>query len=259
MGYNSAGDEKWIQTYNSPVGLSDLARSIAIDDAGNVYVAGYTAINENDYDYTTIKYSSARKPVLIVPGIAGTYAANVGNDLAWLVERGTSPENIQVDPLANVYKDLITTLENVGYEMNKDLFVVNYDWRLLPAPLDNNFDGFINGLTGTSIADDEFNYGVDYLGWYIKKACDRWRMDYNKELDYVNIISHSTGGLVTRSYIQSSAYGGVYDAANNYKLARIQNFIKICAIRINKQSFSKVKEGLYNNRTRLLHNFRFYS
>jgi probable HAF family extracellular repeat protein len=171
--------------------------------------------------------SPIRYPVLIVPGIAGTYAADVNNDLAWLVARGISPENIQVDPLANVYKDLITTLENVGYEKDKNLFVVNYDWRVMPSPIDNNFDGYISGITATSITDAEFKYGVDYLGWYIKKACDKWRTDYNEELEYIDIISHSTGGLVTRSYIQSSAYGGVYDAINNHKLAKIRNFIMI--------------------------------
>lgn len=226
--YNSSGVEQWVERYNGNGNQRDFAVSVVIDAADNVYVTGESFTSSTNRDFATIKYSQKpRYPVLIVPGIAGTYAANVENDLAWLVERGTHPNNIQVDPLAGVYDSLIKTLENVGYEKDKDLFVVNYDWRLLPAPIDNNFDSYIDGITGTSITDDEFKYGVDYLGWYVKKACDRWRTDYNEELDSIDIISHSTGGLVTRSYIQSSAYGGIYDDANNYKLAKIRNFIMI--------------------------------
>lgn len=168
-----------------------------------------------------------RQPILIVPGIAGTYASDVSNDIGFILNRGVAPSALQIDPLAKVYNDLITTLQNIGYEQGKDLFVVNYDWRLTPGPIDSNIDGFIDGINAASIADDQYNYGVDYLGWYIKQACDRWRSDYNEELEYINVIVHSTGGLVTRTYIQSAAYGGVYDISNNYKLPKINDFIMI--------------------------------
>ena len=168
-----------------------------------------------------------RYPVFIVPGIAGTYASNLDYDLGWLLKRGISPDSIQIDPLGRVYDDIIITLENLGYEKGKDLFLVNYDWRLTPGPVDNNIDGHVDGLTGASITSGQFNYGVDYLGWFIKQACERWRQDHNEELDSIDIISHSTGGLVTRTYIQSDAYGAVYDNSNNYKLPKIRNFVMI--------------------------------
>lgn len=168
-----------------------------------------------------------RLPVLIVPGIAGTYASSTIPDSAWLKHRGVHPSELQIDPLGHVYNDLIQTLKNVGYEEGKDLFVVNYDWRLMPGPIDGTFDGHVSGLNAQSLADEQFTYAVDYLGYYLRKASEAYRAEYNDELPAVNVISHSTGGLVTRTYIQSSAYGGEYDPVNHYKLPKIDQFIMV--------------------------------
>jgi hypothetical protein len=200
-----------------------LEIAYAINNLGQIVGLGHLNGQQRAF-LLTLK---PRYPVFIVPGVAGTYAANLNYDLGWLLKRGISPDSIQIDPLGRVYDDIIITLENLGYEKGKDLFVVNYDWRLTPGPIDNNIDGRIDGLTGVSISSGQFNYGVDYLGWYIKKACERWRQDHNEELDSIDIISHSTGGLVTRTYIQSDAYGAVYDINNNYKLPKIRNFVMI--------------------------------
>ena len=169
-----------------------------------------------------------RKPVFIVPGIAGTYSKYSGTDQFWLTERGIVPELLQIDPLARVYDDIIKTFQNVGYVLDEDLFVVNYDWRVMPGPVDNNFDGHIDGISAASITSRQFKYGVDYLGWFLKQACEMWRQNNNnEELDSIDIISHSTGGLVSRTYIQSDAYGGVYDNVNNYSLPKVRNLVMI--------------------------------
>ena len=224
--YDTDGNQKWLHSYNGTGNGSDAAYSMAVDDLGNVYVTGRSK-GISTTDIVTIKYPGIRYPVFIVPGIAGTYAADTGYDLGWIMTRGINPNLMQVDPLGKVYTDMITTFENLGYEQGKDLFVVNYDWRLTPGPIDNNIDGHIDGLSGASITSGQFNYGVDYLGWYIKQACERWRQDYDRELDSIDVIAHSTGGLVTRTYIQSNAYGDVYDISNDYKLPKIRNFVMI--------------------------------
>lgn len=200
-----------------------IQNAIAINNLGQIVGTG--SLNGQQRGFLlTLK---PRYPVFIVPGVGATYSANLENDLGWILKRGIEPDSLQIDPLGRVYDDLIITLENLGYVKGKDLFIANYDWRVIPGPVDNNIDGHIDGVSGTSITSGQFNFGVDYLGWFIKQACERWRQDHNEELDSIDIISHSTGGLVTRTYIQSDAYGGVYDNVNNYLLPKIRNFIMI--------------------------------
>jgi probable HAF family extracellular repeat protein len=216
------GDIYNLNDHIDPASGWELEDAMAINNLG--YIVGKGRLNGQFKSFLLVP---KKYPVLIVPGIAGTYASNLLFDLSWLIQRGLQPDQYQVDPLGKVYDDLIKTLENAGYKKDTTLFVVNYDWRLPPGPIDNNIDGKIDGLTGVSITDNQFNYGVDYLGWYTKKASDVWRGMYDEDLDSIDVISHSTGGLVTRTYIQSNAYGDIYDAGNDYKLPKIRNFVMI--------------------------------
>ena len=60
--YNSNGTEQWTASYNSQHRNTDVARAIAVDSFGRIYVSGYTSakglVNQYDIsrDYTTIRY-----------------------------------------------------------------------------------------------------------------------------------------------------------------------------------------------------------
>lgn len=55
--YNSSGVQQWTQIYNGPGNGNDVARSIAVDAARNVYVTGQSTGSGTNFDFTTIKYS----------------------------------------------------------------------------------------------------------------------------------------------------------------------------------------------------------
>jgi len=170
-----------------------------------------------------------RRPVFILPGILGADYDSDLDRMDWILNRGVHPETLVIDPVGRYYDDLIQTLKNVGYVEGEDLFAVAYDWRLTPGPSDGVIDGHIAGVTGDSITDDTYQFGVDYLGYHLKDAVTTWRENHPATpLDKVDIISHSTGGLVARTYLQSDAMGAeIQVEGQNYTLPEVENFIMV--------------------------------
>ena len=187
-------------------------------------------IEEPKVDEEEPPKDEARKPVIVLPGIYGSYLASTLDQYTWLYNRGIDPGLLAIDPLAHYYDDLIVTLKNAGYVEGEDLFIGAYDWRVPPGPVDGTYDGVLQGMSGLSITDGVYEYGVDYLGHNLKQAAERWRQNHDGEiLDAVDIISHSTGGLVARSYIQSTAYGKHFPASDGegVPLPRVRNLIMV--------------------------------
>ena len=203
----------------SDVGISDLYLYDGVNTNGQIAFFAKTVVGS-----AVFRDNPAREPLLIVPGIGGTFPTgdNIG---PWYLQRGVSPDTLQADPLTHVYDDLIKTFENAGYILNKDLFVVTYDWRLPAGPNDGAADGNIGGIDAKSITSDKYQYGVDYLGHFLRLAVQAWNQGHpGVPLDSVNVIAHSTGGLVTRAYIQSDAYNQLFDGV--HRLPKIDNFVE---------------------------------
>jgi hypothetical protein len=194
---------------------NEVITSTATDLAGNTSEFGpFTADVQGKGSF------QARTPVLILHGFFGSFAnevpGNTGDDdlyRDWLLRVGIEPSGLQIDPLIKVYSDQIKSLQRAGYKLGEDLFVASYDWRLNLAPITSDqiqHDGQITGVTGASLADDTFNYGIDYLGYWLKQAAESWHAKHQQPLANVQIIAHSMGGLLARSYIQSTAYGDTF-------------------------------------------------
>lgn len=57
--YDSVGTQQWVARYNGPANSDDYGIAIAVDDGGNLYVAGNrTDDPENSYDYLVVRYGS---------------------------------------------------------------------------------------------------------------------------------------------------------------------------------------------------------
>ena len=172
------------------------------------------------------------RPLLFIPGFGGTGAADLaGDDLdagdftAWLLERGPAPERLALDPLSNAYSDLMQSLVSVGYADGTPtplsnsagtLHAVLWDWRVPVAPVDGVVDGLLDlGAAGTAdgaadlqaIRDQTangFDTGIHYLVHFIDEALADWTvLTAGSVAADVDVITHSTGGLLARSYVQS--------------------------------------------------------
>jgi hypothetical protein len=154
-------------------------------------------------------------PVLFVPGIFGSFNSESTPYIEYLLNVGLDPEKLAVDPLAHFYDDILETLDNVGYTFDLDLFAAPYDWRLPlgPSPVGSTPDGLIE-IGEMTLADEEIKYGVDYLAYWLKKAADAWYAEHQQPLATVNIIAHSMGGVLTRTYVQSDAYGATFTSSS---------------------------------------------
>ena len=57
--YDAAGVEQWVARYDGPGNGTDIARALAIDNAGNIYVTGISGNPGYNTDYATVKYDAS--------------------------------------------------------------------------------------------------------------------------------------------------------------------------------------------------------
>ena len=108
-----------------------------------------------------------KTPIIFIPGLFGS--------MSNIIIPGTG--NWSFGLSAFVYEPFIMMLESMGYEKNKNLFICFYDWR-------------------QRIAFSTQKYLLKTIA-YVKEftGCDK-----------LNLVCHSMGGLLARSYVQSEEY-----------------------------------------------------
>jgi hypothetical protein len=93
--YDINGNQLWLQRYNGPGNGNDYPTNIALDNAVNVFVTGYSTGNGTSYDYATIKYlQPCVNPPVVNAGSDTTIYVGYGNQsvvLAASVTGGTEP------------------------------------------------------------------------------------------------------------------------------------------------------------------------
>lgn len=114
-------------------------------------------------------------PIIIIPGLLGTWPPN---------PRG------RLDPVTGAYYNLIAGLTRIGYVPGISLFSFAYDWRRSGIELAPLLAAEVKRIRGLSP----------------QKAIGRSPrpVDYSR----VDLICHSMGGVVGRTYVQSADHAG---------------------------------------------------
>ena len=147
-------------------------------------------------------------PLLFIPGDAASRPVE-GTYLQFALNRGASPTTLEP---STSYSPLIRSLKDAGYVEGQTFFGAVYDYRMAAAPDDGVNDGVLSLVTAQEMTSGDFSYGVNYLGYWLDQA-----VQANPGLKYVDIVTHSAGGVLARSYIQSPAYGAEYVDKNGIK------------------------------------------
>jgi uncharacterized delta-60 repeat protein len=87
--YSSGGVPQWVAPFNGSGNGDDIARALAVDGVGNVYVTGSSFSGVGGLDFVTIKYNSAGAPLW-----TRRWSGPAGEDIA---------RAIKVDAAGNVY------------------------------------------------------------------------------------------------------------------------------------------------------------
>jgi hypothetical protein len=112
IGYDANGNEKWVARYNGPGNAEDVATSLSLDDAGNVYVTGRSAGAGTGFDLATIKYNAtgAEQWVARYNGPAN------GDDGTGIFIGFFTSHSLAVDGSGNVYVTGLSTGIGTGFD-----------------------------------------------------------------------------------------------------------------------------------------------
>jgi uncharacterized delta-60 repeat protein len=237
--YNSSGIQVWAQRYNGPANSQDIARSIAVDASGNVYVTGFSTGSGTNTDIATIKYnpSGVQQCVqrynnssnnfdagycLVLDGSANIYVTgcssldgtnfdcltvkyNSSGVQQW-VQRYNGPANgedygsaVTVDVSGNVY----VTGHSMGSGTGYDILTIKYN----PAGIQQWVQKY-NG-PGNSL-DQAYSLAADGSGNVYVAG---WSMGSGTDVDYASIKYNTSGA---QQWVQR--YDGIantFDGANS--------------------------------------------
>lgn len=145
--------------------ISDPGTIITYGKPGLQAGTGASTTTEVWFDNVRVTSLETEKaPVVFIPGILSSW------DICLL--KGCESNNWILNPLAYslVYRNLIKSFLYAGYIENQDFYVFNYDWRKPVSQTAVNFGNFIQTIN----------------------------------VPKINVVGHSMGGLIARTYLQNN-------------------------------------------------------
>jgi uncharacterized delta-60 repeat protein len=191
--YNASGVEQWVTRYNGTMNANDRANALAIDNAGNVYVAGESVIdtssNLKNYDYLLIKYNSNG---------AEQWSKNYNG----LADADDYAKAIAIDDSMDIY----VTGQSDNGNKNYDISTVKYSsqglfqWKI-------SYDGSIGGEDNAAgISVNSNNIYVAGSSWGSNSQKDIVAIKYSQVLNTSNlfIINENTVQVIPNPFSNSA-------------------------------------------------------
>ena len=179
--YDSNGNQLWVARYGGSGG-DGVARAMALDDTGNVYVTGKSFSSSYQYEYATVKYDSDGNQLWV----AGCQGLECGEG---------EPVDVAVDGSGNVYvtgrsynyRTLLYGYATVKYDSEgNQRWVARYDGSAIGReswPFDMAVDGSGNVyVTGESYSGSDFKYAYVTMK-YDSDGNEIWVAYYNGPAD----------------------------------------------------------------------------
>jgi uncharacterized delta-60 repeat protein len=206
--YNSAGVRQWAVTYSGPGNDYDVATSIDVDGAGNVYVTGSSFGIDTEEDYATVKYSPAGEELWAVryDGTAHDY------DAASMISVDASGFSVVTGVSSGLGSDgdyLTIKYSPTGVELWSRRYNGTGNDFDSPAGLGTDLSGSVY-VSGTSIGLDSWE---DFVTIKYSFAGDQvWVARYNGPGNDYDAVAAITVDIAGNSYVTGSSYNINFDA-----------------------------------------------
>jgi uncharacterized delta-60 repeat protein len=199
--YDSSGVEQWVVRYDGPGNYYDHASAIAVDNAGNVYVTGWSY--STSLDITTVKYDSS--------GVELWVARHDGPMNSWDYAYA-----IAIDPGGSIYvtgesavSDTFCDYVTVKYDSSGvEQWVVTYDgpahkWDIAyDVALDNTGNVYITGTSrGSGTTWDYATVKYDSSG------VEQWVARYDGPINYNDHAHFIAVDNIGNVYVTGSSFG----------------------------------------------------
>lgn len=225
--YDSAGNQLWIARYDDPSHDLDDPAAIAVDNSGNIYVAGTRSGGGiNLQQYATIKYSPDGNQLWVSYYTSGRGANN--------------PKAIVVDTSGNVYVTGVSYTSTTSFDYatvkydtsGNELWVARYTGLTASSSdyaeaisIDSSGNVCVTGYSGSSGASTKYDYAtVKYNSGGVQQWVSRYNGDGNS-VDTAHTIAVDSSSNV---YVggRSTGIGTAYDYATvKYNSSGTQQWI----------------------------------
>jgi triacylglycerol esterase/lipase EstA (alpha/beta hydrolase family) len=228
--FTNASTGQQIGKEAGPAGDASADLALKLSSGNSVHVSAMDGFGQSRL--TQILVDQRPTPTVILPGYTASLPKTFADLGDFIMQLGLPADELAVIPkwaqdqgIVNIYENVQVMLENAGYVRGVDQFIVPYDWRIPIAPNDGVADGTLSLVTAQSITQAQPQFSLGYFGNFLKNL-----IKTDPSVVTINLMGHSNGGLMTRSYIQSLAYGATFtENGQTYTLPKVDKAVLLAA------------------------------